>query len=381
MIYAAFFLLCLLFAYTFEISNLPKASKDIDNVKGLLIWILLLTLILLASLRDITIGGDTANYLRDYNRTPELDTLTKSYFKSSRFQPGWIYLVSFVKTFFNDFNALLFIQALFVNTVIFRFFKKHTKFPLLCILLYFVSYYIEFNTEILRESIAVCICLLAYNQYLKKKYIPSILLWVLAFYFHISAVIALLFPFIGKIKYSKKAIVVLLCLGAVILLVFPFVSQYSTAIELFLQSISPSMSDRFIEYNNTEINNKLNINYYIALFAFKLILPVGILCYLKEKSNKYFGFVAVYIIFQILTAFTYGFYRFANYEAVFYIIMYADLIFTVCHKQRPIYRPLIYLFLTVITTYVLASYQLVKETDGHSYRYERYIPYKFYFEQ
>ena len=326
---------------------------------------------------------DTLQYFKDYMSTPDITDITYKKFETSRFQPLWIYYVSSIKYLLNDFSWILIIQSLFINLVLFRFFRKYTSYPFLCITIYFISYYIEFNTEILRESIALSFILLAYEQYKSKHWIPAIILWFVGFNFHVSAVIALLYPLLDRIKYSRKNVIRLTVIGSLILLLFPFLSKYNDSIQNFLELVSPTMSERFSLYNNTEFNTSLNVFYYLKLFVVTLIIPIICLSFLKGKTDQYFGFIALYIIFQILTAFSYGFYRFANYEAAFYIIFVSTFIYTFLHHKckDKASRLVFYACFVIVSLYIFQSMQLNKEPNSGKYRYERYIPYKFNFEE
>jgi len=330
--------------------------------------LLLIIFIVFAAVRDVSIGADTTNYLRDYNDTPSLEYI-KSKIESSRYQPFWIFTVGLTKSYLNDFNWLLAVESLFLNIVVFRFFWKFSKYPFLCIALYFCTVYIGLNFETLREGFAVALCLLAYEQLTKKKYIFSFMFWICAFEFHVSAIISLLYPLLKNISYSKAKWNVTLIVASVLLLVFPLLSSYVKDLELFFAMYSDNLADRLATYGNTEYDTTLNIYYYTALI-FKWILLPFLALYIMKERTKYFGFIIAYVFLGILEAFSEGFGRFGNYYMFFFIIFLADLCKYIFRKSGGL-KPIGIVFFVLIVMY-LNEYLLFRDPTIM----ERYYPYK-----
>jgi len=339
--------------------------------------------IIVGGLRDVTMGGDTKNYFSYFNDIPILNDISKSYIERSDYQPLFNYYLSSLKTIFDDFNYALLAHSIIVNSIVFWFLKRYNSpqiFLGLC--LYLIINFLEFNMEIMRESLAVCCGLIAYNYYSKSKWVYSIIWGIISVGFHISALILIIFPFLQKIKYSKKLIISFLIIGASLLSVFPLISEYINQIQFLLMSSAQSLADKIEIYNNSTINQRLNIYYFISLFFKNLMMPlVGILL-LKEKTNKYIGFIVAYYLLMIISSYTYAFYRFGNYFAVFNVIFLSNYCFAILQtfKQIAVNKLAITFCFLCIVTYVFEGYQLGLAPDGHTYLYERYIPYKFYFE-
>src|SRR5690606_12351352 len=96
------------------------------------------------------------------NQIPKLGALKQEHFIMLRYESFWILLNSACKTIIDDFAVLQFIHTIFVNAVVFWFFNKYTKYKFTSLFIYLLFYYLYYNTEILRESIAISFFLLAY---------------------------------------------------------------------------------------------------------------------------------------------------------------------------------------------------------------------------
>ena len=117
------------------------------------------------------------NNLSEYGDYLPLNKLTVSYvFDNANRQPGWIFLISILKSFSNDFFVFQFVQAIFINYAISRTIVFNTKYIFTATLFYFVYLYTELNFEVMRESFAVGFLLFsleAYKRNLWFKYYIS----------------------------------------------------------------------------------------------------------------------------------------------------------------------------------------------------------------
>ena len=109
----------------------------------------LVVLILLAGLR-YRVGGDTLMYMSMYDDMPAMDELRYFDFEEALYNPCWYVYVSVFRSMSDDFLLFQFVQAVIVNVVFFRFFKKYSpQYYFSAILLYYIGYYCYFNFIIL----------------------------------------------------------------------------------------------------------------------------------------------------------------------------------------------------------------------------------------
>lgn len=326
--------------------------------------------ILLAGLRFF-VGSDTHNYVYDFSVMPDLSRLSEYHRLDSRYQFGWDAYVCIIKSIFGNFVFVQLITAIIVNVIIFCFIKRNTTNVFVALLFYYILNYFEYNMEIMREAIAIVLGLIAVMFYERNKKLHFILLIILAFEFHISAIILAITPFITKVKYSRKLVLITILLSVFSPFLFTQIGGLADLINLF----SASDPDYLHHYLNQIVDSSRNILYYLVLYMSYIVIPVFCMISLKGET-KYPGMIIVFMIVRCMGMFTYAFYRFGNYFEPFYWLLLAD---TTYYYWRKIRIPK--LVLIVITTIcVLFIYQKTQLDQYPMYPehklYERYIPYE-----
>lgn len=266
-----------------------------------------IVLVCLAALR-YRVGGDTLNYMWRFDNIPPLNEL--SLFDISHSQPIPAILMSYCKHTFDEFAVYQAIVAIFVNGVIFWFIKQNTRHCFTSILFYALCFYMRFNCEIMRESLAISFFLLGYRYLISNKYIKYYCFAFLSFMCHSSAVFIFILPILySNVKSIWKIIVGVITIGLV------GIVSYSYAGSLVSMYI-----DTYREYNST-IWGKLSI------ILFQILIPIyfyrkSINCSTPEVKKG----VKLYIYCGCASLLFYILYRFNNYTIIFYIILISDLV-------------------------------------------------------
>lgn len=263
-------------------------------------WGFFILLVLIAGLR-YRIGTDSIIYERTYHEIPTLFQLGNYKFDSTRFEPGYIIFSSIPKTFSPDFVWLQIFQSLCVNAVIFWFILKNTPHRFLCLAIYFVVLYLNLNTQVLREALAVSVFLLAWPFFRDGKWLYYYLLAALASFMHTSGFITLLLPIAclpgvrQLFKVGKRTIFI--CL---IILLAGYLIQLRFTTVFKAIAVTDRMMDRVSTYSNNGMTlGKFNllgaIGYLIqycvypliALYFFKIAdIRKDISKKLKETAEK-----------------------------------------------------------------------------------------------
>lgn len=157
-------------------------------------YVNLIVLILLAGLR-YRVGGDTGLYMQAFERLPTLSELSTFKFMNNYYMPLWYVYTAIFKSFGGYFLFQM-VQAIIVNTTFLWFFRKKCSRYFTAIVVYFVSYYLCLNMDILRQAICVCIFLLSYVLLEKKKLVWYYLMSIVAIGFHMSAIFLLIVPLV-----------------------------------------------------------------------------------------------------------------------------------------------------------------------------------------
>ena len=162
MIYLIPIFLTILGASLFELKN-NERYKILKNFIWLMIWS---SLVLIIGLR-FKVGGDTINYMGDYEWRPKLSDWELNILDP--YQPGYTILCSIGKTISDEFYVFQIIHAIIINSLLIIFLQKSSKYPFSSLLAIFLCCYLYFSTEILREVIAVLIFCINIRSYLYNE--------------------------------------------------------------------------------------------------------------------------------------------------------------------------------------------------------------------
>lgn len=343
-----------------------------DHFRGRQFWFftVLIIFILVAGLR-YKVGGDTFTYMHLYLKIPPINELRYSDFITLGKEPFWIVLNSISKYFSNDFYIVQILVATFVNSVLFIFLKKNTKYYFTAILFYYILFFHYFNMEILRESIAISIFLLSLESLHKREFSRYYLLMFIAFFFHYGSVVMILIPFLVSDRFKVRYIFWILLL----------VASIKIGGLLFLLDFIPLnevMETKFLEYASLD---SLNINGIIAqaikfvilpIFFYLVLLKVGRYQHILEKLSS------AYLFFAMLAVFFTGLYRYINYFVPLMLI-YISYVSVVFFRSKGLMKKIILFGLL----FVILSFRILSLTNvvGHQVYYYKYYPYYSIFDE
>lgn len=105
---------------------------------------------------------------------------------------------------FKNAQVLLFLVAIIICFFTFRFIYKYSTNVYLSVFLFLTLGFYGFSLTAFRQSIAIAICLWAYDYIKKKKVVPFVLITLLAASFHQTAIVFLPMYIIGQLKLNKN---------------------------------------------------------------------------------------------------------------------------------------------------------------------------------
>lgn len=263
------------------------------------------------------VGGDTLNYMSHFDyTTPQLYALR--FFVSEKLQPIPAIIFSFCKTVFDDFTYVQAIFAVFVNAVIFNFFKKNTQYVFTAIFLYALTFYMRLNCEIMRESLAVSFFLLGYPYLMKHNYLLYYIYVFIAFMCHSSAIFLFVLPLFLIFNSRRNAFLVLMSFFLT-LLIITSINQVMDNIAFYL--------DYFSDYQSTNYGK-------LGIILFQILFPLIFLKDYKHCASRFVRFgVYTYIGCGVFSLFFYIAYRFNNYLMPFYILLVTDYLCTLRYRK------------------------------------------------
>lgn len=308
------------------------------RVLRLLYFVLFAYNVLLFGLR-YRVGIDTLNYINTFAEIPDIDRLTLKYFKESTTAPLFIILMSVCKTLTGDFTVFQMTHTIILNTTLFTFLRRYSINPFWGFFVFFLTLGPYFNTEILKESLAICMFLLGYKYMVRHDWKRYYVFALLGIGFHYGATILLIMPLFQYLHFNKKFLIA--CV--VFYLALPVIVTFT------LGNISnQDLSERASQYIDMVGAGTLNMNYvYMALIRFDLV-PLIVLFFGHKDSDKTmqkFETMICALILMGLGCISYQvmFQRFCNYFYLFLIVYFANIVSTRLKSS-----PLLCIFLTVL---------------------------------
>lgn len=176
-------------------------------------------LLILAALRDESVGKDYFNYISIIKGFLNLDydnIMNNSY--AEKAEVSFVLLGYLLKNIFNEYIYIVFVIYFVMLFFVYRFIKKYADDVLLSGFLFFGFSFYNMSLNIMRQYIAAAIILKAVD-YIDKDFKKFILFVVIAMTFHKTAFIfVIIYPALKYVKNIRTSCVVLLFICGVIAL-------------------------------------------------------------------------------------------------------------------------------------------------------------------
>lgn len=240
--------------------------------------------------------------------------------------PGWTLLMLICKTISDNFVLPKTVIAVFSNVVIFNFIKKHSAYPFISILFFGFILYLNLNFNALRQLMALSVFLLAYDSLINKRYLKYYIIVFIAYLFHSSALICILFPLLHLIKLSTTTLIVA-SISVSVISILLLISDLGNMINLFIvfsgQYLTDdinALADMYLFENFDTGLNIFGIAKIIVSIISTVIVVISAFFSKNQNDNFLIKLCLVYCIFYALN-FSVGvaFTRLLYYVDLFYI--------------------------------------------------------------
>jgi hypothetical protein len=316
MIYAMIFILLLCCVYFFEVKQLNKGRQ----VALLLMFI---SLILMVSLR-YRVGGDALFYENYFPFLPQLRNVVSFYLNDNylNYQPLWILLVSISKTLINHIVFFHFVHSLLFNIALFFFLKKYTDRPFTFLLVFFSSLlFFYFSFEIQRQTMAIAVFLLSIRYLEEKRWMIYFPLSIVAYFFHVSAVILFILPLMNVLKFRMIYLYIVLGLSFV---------MFFFRFEL-LEFIKPILVNDYIKLKMQAYSEKQfsNLGFW-SFFAVRVFLFLPLMLYYQKQQLhelRFRWFYPTFLIVSVLAQFFVGAERLLNFLLPVYLVLVVEFFY------------------------------------------------------
>lgn len=340
-------------------SFLSKKIKATDKTKFIFLMITFLAMIFFASHRSVV--SDTKAYTNFFNAMPNqlhnISTYISTMKKDTLF---WLLSAIFKCLISTNYHVWFAFITLLCSFLLGKFIIKHSEMPFLSGFMFILNCDFCWLFNGMRQFIAVCIMLYAFDCLLENKKIKFFLSSLFAISIHFSAI--LIVPILIMIKSikNKKAIILIIFLMLILI----------TRLQTILPKINLLLSDT--EYRDviSQFASDDGVNIIRVIISLVPVIMYFILRknYKESNSDEIKPIVNMCImnsLVLLLGVFTSGIYigRFSIYFDIFTLILY-PYIFKNLLKTKD--KPLI-LFCYILLYFIYFYYQMVIVWQGFGY--------------
>lgn len=328
--YIICFVIVPLFTYIAE-KNFNK-----KNTKNGIIFSVIAILIptFFAAIRDINVGRDIGVYVKpilEIANSFSFNEYMLSY-KVMKLEKGYSVFVYLISLFTTNVHVLMFFIQLIPCTLVylFSYYNKKDIRMWFVMLVYLLTWYLRSYT-IMRQSIAVGLIMISIITLERKKYLKTLLLFIIAVLFHTSAIFSVgiyVIMFISNSKrFSRKNKIIIYCFILVILGIL--VSTYQNILYFFTYNIN-LLPTKFYEYLNSEYaSDRISISIVETVFRIIWVVLGGLRLVIKNNETSKDEYVKYYL-FLIIEMFLYVIsFKVGNAVRIGYYYVYPGMLYVI----------------------------------------------------
>lgn len=226
-------------------------------------------------------GQDTEAYVNLYREVPKLVSLYDfyKYLLDSRYEPGFLILIGFLKSAGFNFYFFFFIVSLFSVSVLIFIANQFKEFFYLSCFWYVGTYYVWNEHVQIRQGVSTSFFLLALFFLIRKKTFRVFELLLLSFVFHFASLIYFVGFFLEK-KINKRSGYILLLLFSLLISLIGS-KNIILYIDRFALVMIPSTVIDYILLSNYAFELK-----WLTLKNLKIFLISSLIFYYWEELKK-----------------------------------------------------------------------------------------------
>ena len=366
--YVIFILLTAYFSFRYD------GIKERDPHKQHRYWLMCFYLVCLTGF-SYGLGGDKFVYMLEFEDYPDKFVDVGDFVWINLMMKGqmplWTVVNLLAKSIFHSFYAVQLIQSAAVNVSVCYVVSKYTHRYFMFLLLYFFTLqYFIFNTEIMREGLAMSFVIIGMHGWMNgRKWLYFVMLPI-GVLFHVSALTALAFPF-AKIRISWRTLVLAFFLSFSIWLLSDLVLGW--VIMAVLGGMG-AMIEKVLFYSLQASTIFGFLRSAITYLIFPFIIMYTTLSFepsevQRRRKEKMIAFM---LLLGVLASSFAGFARIYNYSRVFYLIMLADFVYMLPQVKEHIILRTGTLVGTVFLVFL--QYMIPYKTTNTRY-YDYFYPY------
>ncbi len=301
-------------------------------------------------LRHYSLGSvDTYHYYRRMEYAIFCDTW-KEFYDPELYETGFQFFVYALSRVFRNPQWLLVITSLFYIFSAFYFVDRYSEDVPLSITLYVTLGLFTFHLQGMRQAMAMCICLFAYEQAKRKHPLRFLLIVLLASTFHKTALVFILVYGLTRLKLNGKSL---------------FWFSVGAALVISLSSQLVGFANQFFD---DKYSGTIESGGYIATAIYFITLAVCWIYYRGREEDKYASLIYVLIVGATTYLMRYIGVGIAERISFYFLFSQIGALPLAVKLFTPRDKPLVKLAITVLAT-ALFAYRLLD--SGFS-------PYKFF---
>ncbi|NLV52733.1 MAG: EpsG family protein [Bacteroidales bacterium] len=367
-VYLIFIILTAYFSYRYD------RIEEYDSHKQHRLWLMCIYLICISGF-SYGLGGDKFTYMEEFELYPDrwndVGDFIWIQFMMKGQMPLWTLANILAKVVFGSFNAVQFIQSTAINISICYLVSKYTHRYFLFLLIYFFTLqYFIFNTEVMREGFALSFVLLGMHGWMNGKKWLFFVMLPIGILFHISAAVAVVFPF-AKFKLSWKMLGIAFALSFAIW----FLSDILLGrVMMALLGGMGSLVEKIIFYSIQASTIFGFLRSAITYLIFPFVIMYSVMQNEKDedRSKKFSRMISYMLLLGVLASSFAGFSRLYNYVRVFYLILFADFIYTMFREKKHL---IIRLGTFCGTVFLVFLQYMIPYKTTNTYYYDYFYPY------
>jgi hypothetical protein len=332
---------------------------------------------LLSGLR-YKIGGDTPGYMFHWDYYPDLlkfkwfhdiENTKASIHELERYKTGWFLYVMFLRSISKNFVILQLANALIFNYAVIKIVKRYSIYPFLTILMFYLTFsFLELEFEVAREELAISIfMLLAYDNFVRKKWLRYYIGVSIAYFVHPSAVVMFMLPLIRNIKLTTLQWTLYLIVPTIIVSIVGRALLGNIVFAVLNSGTSSS------EYIHAALEMEHNSN-YLLMYSFRptvllIIILLGRKKYAISEECTSVIFLFISLLYFSLIYFTAS--RLANYIVILTYIGITPLIYSYIKRFKSVWIVVVMAIVYAVPT--LYGFKSDPEMLAKYYPYQNYI--------
>lgn len=343
-----FFIFSSLCAFVLSKDKVLKCSR-----KPLLFGLFII-LVCIMGLRSEYVGADSVQYYLSFN---ELNQMSLQNALMTRYAAGYVLFVRFIGGFTDSPYCFFFIVSFATLVIYFHFFRKYSANIFFSIIVFFCLYWTDFLV-LTRQACASCLVCLGIPFLLDDRKKIYALFVLGAMLFHESAIIALSFILLVKLKVTAtKIMICLLCAIFCAEFFLPLLWKLITVLNVgsyaayvnskfnsagtsvfvdLLIKVFPSLLCLIYGYRSTSQGRTKEQNFFLALNLIGLcFIIIGMKTLILQRLGMYFNLGAV-----IVCSYLFFLKRKKNSSTqilAWGLIIFSIAIFSIIQIERPIW--------------------------------------------